>query len=288
LSESLPRLLEPEQLGQIPRAGLLVVHVAEAAAYRQAHLPGAVLVEPRAMVSGAPPAPGRLPEERQLAELFSGIGYRPDLHIVVYDDEGGGWAGRLIWTLDIIGHSAWSYLNGGIQAWHAAGLPLESGPGAQPSPTTVSLKLNRWPIAERADVLAAIGDPGQIIWDVRSAEEYRGERSGARRAGHVPTAVHLDWMALKDPARQLRLTRNLPELLAAHGIDAGKRIITHCQTHHRSGLSYLVGRLLGFRDIRGYHGSWADWGNAEDTPIATGPAPGEPPEGWGAEPTAGA
>jgi thiosulfate/3-mercaptopyruvate sulfurtransferase len=88
--------------------------------------------------------------------------------------------------------------------------------------------------------------------------------------------VNLDWMDLKDPSRQLRLVAGLAELLATRGIDAAKRVITHCQTHHRSGLSYLVGRLLGFREIRAYHGSWAEWGNRHDTPVATGPQPGQP------------
>jgi thiosulfate/3-mercaptopyruvate sulfurtransferase len=278
VSDALPRLLEPEQLARATRQNLLLIHVGDAAAYHQAHLPGAVLVEPRSMVSGIPPAPGRLPDQARLEALFAGIGYRPDQHIVAYDDEGGGWAGRFIWTLDVIGHDAWSYLDGGIHAWHAAGLPLETGPGPGIAPSQVSLTLNRAPIAEREDVMAAIGDSEQIIWDVRSPEEYRGERSGARRAGHVPSAINLDWMRLKDPAHHLRLVADLPELLAAHGIDGSKRVITHCHSHHRSGLSYLVGRLLGFADIRGYHGSWADWGNAEDTPVATGPQPGPAPQ----------
>jgi thiosulfate/3-mercaptopyruvate sulfurtransferase len=204
---------------------------------------------------------------------------------VVYDDEGGGWAGRFVWTLDIIGHRRWSYLNGGIHAWLAAGLPVESGPGRAPVPVPapvpapLTLELDPAPMAEAADVLAAMCDAEQVIWDVRSAAEYRGERSGSRRAGHIPTALHLDWMRLKDPARALRLVTDLPELLAAHGIDAGKRVITHCQTHHRSGLSYLVGRLLRFRDIRAYHGSWAEWGNRDDTPVVTGSEPGRPEDG---------
>jgi thiosulfate/3-mercaptopyruvate sulfurtransferase len=114
-------------------------------------------------------------------------------------------------------------------------------------------------------------DPDQLIWDVRSAEEFAGARSGSRRAGHIPGAVNLDWMALKDPARQLRLVGDLEALLNSHGISHDRRIITHCQTHHRSGLSYLVGRLLGFPGIRAYHGSWAEWGNRDDLPVTTGP-----------------
>lgn len=275
MTDNLPRLLEPETLAALDPEVLLLVHVAQAQAYRQAHLPGARLVEPAALVSGIPPAPGKLPDRSRLEALFSALGYTPQRHLVVYDDEGGGWAGRFIWTLDVIGHTHWSYLNGGLQAWQAAGLPLESGPGPAPAEVPVSLRLDPRPVAELADVLAAIDDDGQVIWDVRSAEEYRGEKSGSPRAGHIPTAVHLDWLELMDRSRQLRLRDNLEALLAAHGIDRHKRVITHCQSHHRSGLSYLVGRLLGFPEIRAYHGSWAEWGSRDDTPVATGSEPGD-------------
>ena len=270
------RLIEPEDLANGSRDELLLIHVADPTAYAQAHLPGALLVTPADLVAGTPPVTGRLPDQDRLERLFSTIGYQPEHHMVVYDNEGGGWAGRFIWTLDIIGHTNWSYLNGGIHAWHGAGLPLASGEAASVSPTSVAptsvaLQLDLSPVAEMEDVLRAIDDPSQLIWDVRSAEEFAGLKSGSRRAGHIPGAVNLDWMALKDPARQLRLVEDLQALLRAHGIDGERSIITHCQTHHRSGLSYLVGRLLGFPSIRAYHGSWAEWGNREDTPVASGP-----------------
>lgn len=276
MTDTLPPLLEPGELAPLPRPGVMLVHVAEAGAFHLAHLPGAILVEPRELVDGTPPAPGRLPDPARLQALFGRIGYRGDEHIVAYDDEGGGWAGRFLWTLDVIGHRRWSYLNGGIQAWHADGLPLETGPAAAITPTTPDLTLEPGPIAEVDDVLAAIDDPEQIIWDVRSAAEYRGEKSGARRAGHIPTALNMDWLLLMDPGRQMRLIEDLDERLSTLGLDPGKRVITHCQSHHRSGLSYLVGRLLGFREIRAYHGSWAEWGNRDDTPVVTGDAPGNP------------
>ena len=221
-------------------------------------------------MDGRPPATGRLPSERRLNSLFSRLGYTPEREVVLYDEEGGGWAGRLAWTLDVIGHQRWAYIDGGIHSWHAAGLPLEAGLPPAVTPTDVSLQLDSTPIAEVDDVLSAIDAGNEVVWDVRSAEEFAGKKSGSARAGHIPGAVNLDWLALKDPGRAMRLSEGLPELLASHGVTGERPIITHCQTHHRSGLSYMVGRLLGF-DIRAYHGSWSEWGNREDTPIESGP-----------------
>ena len=237
--------------------------------YNQAHIPGALLVEPKELVDGRPPASGRLPSPERLTSLFARLGYSADQEIVLYDEEGGGWAGRMAWTLDIIGHSNWHYLDGGIHGWHAAGLGLQGGVPPQTAPTQVSLSLDMAPVAEIADILTAIKSGNAVIWDVRSAEEYVGLKSGSARAGHIPGAVHLDWLELKDPTRALRLSEDLAGLLANKGIVGATPIITHCQTHHRSGLSYMVGRLLGF-DIRAYHGSWSEWGNRDDTPIETG------------------
>ena len=257
-----------------PEEADLLVCVAQPSAFAAGHIPGSVLVAPEALVCGVPPATGRLPGLERLNALFSRLGYGPDLNLVAYDDEGGGWAGRFLWTLDVIGHRGWRYLNGGTQAWAAAGKPLATGGGRRPEPRPVELTLDFSPVAEVEDVLAAIDDPDQVIWDVRSAAEYRGERRAAKHAGHVPGAAHLDWLDLKDPQDAQRLVADLGALLRRHGITQDKAIITHCQTHHRSGLSYLVARLLGFPGIRAYHGSWSEWGNRDDLPIAVGATDG--------------
>lgn len=265
-------LVEPDQLEALcAAADVLLVHVGQAEGYRMGHIPGAVLVVPERLVCGVPPATGRLPEPAALNELFASLGYHPELTIVAYDDEGGGWAGRFLWTLDVIGHHDWRYLNGGLAAWAGDGRALEREPHTRPA-RPVSRPVDSAPIAEIPDVLAAI-DGAARIWDCRSREEYTGEKRTAQRAGHIPTAVHLDWLELMDRTRGLRLRTDLEELLSAHGITREQPLITHCQTHHRSGLSYLVARLLGFPNPRAYHGSWSEWGNREDTPIATGPAP---------------
>lgn len=268
----LNHVLEPNDLAARIAADrdLTLIHVASADAYAAGHIPGAIHVAPAELVSGIRPATGQLPDAARLQQLFTRIGYRRDATIVAYDDEGGGWAGRFIWTLDIIGHANWLYLDGGIHAWAAAGMPIDRTP-VEPQPTSVSLSLDRTPIADARDVLDRIGDTSTVIWDCRSADEYTGARATAARNGHIPGAVHLEWLDLMDRSRQLRLRTDVAALLESRGITPDKHVITHCQTHHRSGLAYLVGRVLGYPHIRGYHGSWSEWGNRDDTPIETGP-----------------
>ena len=259
-------VLEPDAVADLPETDTLLVQVTSSALFEQAHIPGAVLIEPAELVCGIPPASGKLPSTAQIAATLSRVGYQPDQRIIAFDDEGGGWAGRLFWTLDVIGHYDWAYLDGGLHAWHAAGLPLAQGASAPVPAEPCEITVDTDPIAEIPDVIAAIDDADSVIWDVRSAEEYAGLRSGSARRGHIPGAVNLDWELLKDANRQLRLIDNLDDVAASLGLLQAKQIITHCQTHHRSGLSYLVGRLLGL-NIKAFHGAWAEWGNDPNTPI---------------------
>jgi len=264
----LPLLVEPAALeASLGNEALLIIDLCQTQTWRQLHIPGAVHLNPAELVSGIPPASGSLPELSQLNRLFSRIGYRPDLHIVAYDDEGGGWAARLLWTLDVIGHTRYSLLNGGLHSWYKEQHPVTQEI-RQCEVTITNLVLHPEPVAEFDAVLAALKDPGIKIWDARSAEEYAGLRSGSARAGHIPGAVNLDWLELMDREHNLRLlpAEALQNKLEAVGIRNNDHIITHCQSHHRSALSYFVARYLGYA-AKGYHGSWGEWGNLPDAPI---------------------
>ena len=248
---------------------LLIAQVTSADVYAHGHVPGAVHVAPADLVSGIPPATGRLPDGDALTALFRRIGYVHGTEVVTLDDEGGGWAGRLAWTLDIIGSTNWRYLDGGLNAWTAAGLTLDREP-VTVTASDVDVALDPGPIAEADDILGRLEDEDLVIWDCRSAAEFAGHRRAAIRAGHIPGAVNLDWLEVMDGDRNLCLVEDLEALLAENGIVRDRDVITHCQTHHRSGLTYMAARLLGFPRIRAYHGSWSEWGNRLDTPVQTG------------------
>ena len=271
-----PALLSVQELAET-RPWPLVVQVTSSQTYAAVHLPGALHVAPGELVGGVPPAIGALPSAECLTALFRRIGFNPacEREVVVLDDEGGGWAGRFAWTLDVIGHTGWRYLDGGLHAWHDAGLPLVATP-TRVRPSDVEVGIRSGPIADAEELLARLGDPDLLVWDCRSAEEYAGTRESSARAGHIPGAVNLDWLALVDRHRGCRLVENLPSFLAERGIDAERDVVTHCQTHHRSGLAYMAARLAGFARIRAYPGSWAEWGNRADTPVETGAARRQP------------
>lgn len=261
-------VVEPADLkAHLDDDNLLVVDLCKQETWQRTHIPGAVHVEPSELVSGIEPAVGKLPGRDRLNSLFSRLGYAPELYIVAYDDEGGGWAGRFIWTLDAIGHENSAVLNGGLVAWMGEGFPVDNRI-AEVEPRPVNVDINTDVIATKQDVLDSLDDPETVIWDARSAEEFKGLKSASRRAGHIPGARNLDWLDTMDRDNHLKIRTDITNLLNDRGITADKQVITHCQTHHRSGLTYLIGKSLGYR-IRAYDGSWSEWGNDPDTPVET-------------------
>ena len=125
----LPLVIEPDQLqAQLDTPDLLIVDLCKPDTYAKVHIPGAVHLGYAQLVAMRKPVMGLLPDEATLSQLFSHLGLTPDTHVIAYDEEGGGAAARLLWTLDTIGHHKASLLNGGLHAWLNEAHPVDNIP----------------------------------------------------------------------------------------------------------------------------------------------------------------
>ena len=266
---TLPLIADPEALVQ--RLGdrqLVVVDVGKQALYNQAHIPGARFLDYGLLVASSGKTHGLLPDRPHLERLLSSLGIDNETHVVACDDEGGGKAARLLWTLECAGHRRMSLLNGGLHAWANEGHPHDSTP-VTPVAADFTVEHNNAPCADSRYIMQYLNDPDVGLLDVRSPEEFSGIKKFASRGGHIPGAVNMDWTRAMDQQRNLRFRpdEELQHMLADIGITPGREIITYCQTHHRSAHTYIVLRHLGFPKVRGYHGSWSDWGNNPELPV---------------------
>lgn len=265
-------LLEPEVLADsLLHCKHVILDVGAWAVYSRAHVPGARWVDRTRLMAGSSPAPGCCPAPEVLAELWSSLGLLPGASYVVYDDEGGGWAARLIWSLRLFGipNDRLHLLNGGVLAWLKLKAPITAAvPDVVPSSSSTDWIWSGEVLATLDDVRLALADPKIQFWDARSLEEFSGLRSGSVHHGHIPGARSLPWDQLFDTTRCRRLhprSKLIDRLLRA-GLDPEHLVITYCQSHHRSALAFWVAEYLGYA-ARGYAGSWGEYGNQNELPI---------------------
>lgn len=254
-----------QQLGQTE---VMIVDLSQADMYRQYHVPGALHLEYGRIVTHRPPRMGLLPEPEQLAAMLSGLGLTPATHVVAYDEEGGAKAARFLWTLEAAGHPRYSLLDGGLQAWLIDDHPITNVPHT-PSPGQYTVQPNLQPVADQAYIRSHLGQADLVLVDARSPAEYRGEDRRAQHGGHIPGAVNIEWKRALDQKHRLKSQDELHHLYTAAGVVPDKQVVTYCQSHHRSALTWFVLRYLGYPRVKGYPGSWSDWGNSPDTPIET-------------------
>jgi thiosulfate/3-mercaptopyruvate sulfurtransferase len=256
---------------------LRIVDLSRSSVYAQLHIPHAIPLKPAQLLRQEENATGLLPDAEGLKQLIAYLNISPEHHVVVYDDEGGAWAGRLIWNLHCLGFYQTSLLNGGIHAWLAAGLPTTSEQ-EQFSPVSPLVELN---LAaqdqvriEYAELLTLVQQQAIQLWDCRTEDEYTGLRLAARRGGHIPNARHFEWSTALDRENHLKLyaLERTQQRLEQQGFNLQEPVVVYCQSHHRSGLAYILGRVLGWK-IRAYDGAWSEWGNRLDSPIVTGELP---------------
>ena len=252
------------------------------AAYAAGHLPGAIhldLDEDLADRDGYG-APGRhpLPSPAEVEQTLGWAGIGDDDLVVAYDDVGGWVAARLWWMLDVLGHHDVAVLDGGIDAWVAAGGELTTEV-PRPEPAALHLATVWTGVIDRAELRARLGSV--VLLDARGVQRYRGETEPIDPvAGHIPTALSAPVEAnLVEPNGRFLPSDELARRYRELGADGADRpVVTSCGSgvsalHHAIAL-----RAAGLPDPILYVGSYSDWSRSGE-PVATGPEPGSPPEG---------
>ena len=249
----------------------------EGKAYHQGHIPGAVFWFWKDALWHETDREFATP--REMAKRLGAIGVSPDTTVVLYGDpvQYGTYA---LWVMMMAGHPNVRLLDGSRTRWAAEGRPMTteiSSFDAVSHPRGDADPASR---LGRDEVRARLGEPGQVLLDVRSPEEYRGERvsppgmfgidHGAERAGRIPGAIHLFYRELLNDDDTFLSADQLREKFADSGIESGSddEVITYCRLSHRATLAWFaMTQLLGIEDAKIYDGSWTEWGSIVGFPV---------------------
>ena len=245
--------------------------------YDIGHLPGAVRIDwtrdlndhvTRDIIDG-----------ESFARLMREKGISRDDTVVIYGDQSNWWAAFTLWVFDMFGHEDVRLLDGGRDAWMAE--------ERDTSFVVPEFPPSDYPVVERNDadhrvfvdeVLSKIGETTLV--DVRSTEEYFGvvgsdnepAFSPALRQGHIPGAVNLPWQDNVHPNSRFRSRAELEKIYGS--LDPKSETTIYCHAGDRTAHTWFVLKyLLGFDKVRGYDGSWVEWGNMVRMPINRGEAP---------------
>ena len=256
--------------------------------YRKAHIPGAVYASLDAALTdeGIVDADGTLhphpdaasggrhplPSREKFAMWLSGVGFTNEMQAVVYDRNGANYCGRLWWMLKWAGHDAVAVLDGGLQAWQAAGGAVTDRQEASHFQSNFRLGPPLRRLATTQEVLSGLGQPGQTLVDARGAPRFKGEVEPLDPvAGHIPGALNrpfgqnLGVDGRFKPADQLR--SEFQQLLG--GRDPAT-VVHHCGSGVSAVPNAIAMELAGLGPTALYAGSWSEWCRDPSRPVAKG------------------
>lgn len=244
--------------------------------FAERHIPGAAYLSLDEDLSSRPTGMnGRhpLPVPEALAERLAVLGVRKEQQIVAYDDAGGPYAARLWWLVKWLGHENVAVLDGGLQAWEAAGLPLASGePEArEPGDFAVGTMPGR-AVAGADDILESLEDRSLLVIDARAPERYRGDPNPLDPvAGHIPGARNRFFKDNLTPEGRFKpgeeIAREFVEVIGSTPVN---EVVLQCGSGVTATHDLLAMEHAGLAGARLYPGSWSEWISDPARPVARG------------------
>lgn len=213
-----------------------------------------------------------LPNPEKFAIWLSSVGFGNGMQAIVYDRNGANYCGRLWWMLKWAGHEEVAVLDGGLQAWQAAGGAISSG--AEPAHFQASFVADvpRAVLVDASAIAAKLGKPTQTLVDARAAARFKGEVEPLDPvAGHIPGALNRPVGQNLGPdgkfksAAQLR--QEFEQLL--EGRDPAS-VVHHCGSGVSALPNLIAMEIAGLGRSALYAGSWSDWCSDGSRPMARG------------------
>jgi thiosulfate/3-mercaptopyruvate sulfurtransferase len=240
--------------------------------FEAAHIPGAQFIDLQADLSD--PAP-RLRFMRPAPEAFAAamrrFGVNGDTRVILYSTANFWWASRVWWLLRSVGHDNAAVLDGGLAKWRREHRPIETGPAAAHPPGDFAVRALRDVMADKAEVLAAVGDGAVCTINALSAAQHSGAGGNSYgRPGRIAGSVNLPAAHLLDPETNTLLPADaLRARFAAVGA-LDKRVITYCGGGIAASADALALVMLGHTDVRLYDASLSEWAVDPTLPMETG------------------
>ncbi len=236
------------------------------------HIPGAVFFDIDDISDPSSGLPHMLPDAETFAAKVGALGIGNDDRVIVYDASGGHMAAaRAWWMFRLFGHPNVALLNGGFPKWLRETRNTEEG-FPSPSPGAFTARMNPALARNLEQMLANLESRTEQVADARGPGRFRGEEPEPRptpKSGHIPASLNLPFPSLMDPENcfVMRPAEELEKTIVEAGIDLDGRTVASCGSGVTACVIALAFHLLGRSDVAVYDGSWAEWGEADETPV---------------------
>lgn len=242
----------------------LIVDARSFGEYKNGHIPGAVNIDLFQLHWFDTSKRGIKDFNRQTRILLSSIGVQRESEAIFYDNVSGISAARGVWLLLYFSHEMVNMLDGGFEGWKRESYPIE----IKSNPLIHSEfrgKIDNKIISTAEQIKRSLKNKKDVILDARSKEEFNGLVVRAARRGHIPSAINIDWQDNIENG----LFKNMCKLSQVYSkIPKDAPIITYCHGGYRAANAFLVLKMLGYKKVKMYLGSWGEWGNKFDLPVS--------------------